>query len=141
MPKFGRSSKTLSAFPSVSLVRLMSSTSSKLALQEAFPFVPSRYLEAEFRLHRHFYGTFQAIAKAERQYNTDAQKSYTKLKCRRYNSAKSSQGLLHSLGAHHFDVTNLELEMEEAKKRKVQDDSRSSHRSSISTVLYALRSL
>ena len=94
----------------------------KLALQEAFPYVPSKYLDEQFSLHRNFYGAYIVIAKAQRQLEDGTEKPYAKLKCHRYNASRSTSTFLNGVNRHQFDVTSMKLEMEAARKRKLHDD-------------------
>ena len=75
----------------------------KQALQEDFPLVPCRYIDAQFKEKGNFYGAHVTIAKSQREYDTLGYESYV------------------YLGGHNGSVSMKE-EVEAARQRRKRDD-------------------
>ncbi len=94
----------------------------KLALQEAFEFVPAKFINDTFKEHGHYYGSFFAIFEADRGYNLAAKPPFIKLKTRRVNNCEDAQALMGRLQIAGFDFEALKKEMDSAFQRKKRED-------------------
>ncbi|KAL9103910.1 MAG: hypothetical protein Q9163_001103 [Psora crenata] len=93
----------------------------KLALYEAFPSVPAKYLSACFDEHGHLYGAYCAIADTERQYDGNVQKPYKRLKSRRHPGVGSEE-MIARLRTRGYDMDGLKQEMDSARRRRQNCD-------------------
>jgi len=94
----------------------------KLALQEAFQFVPSKFIESTFKEHNHYYGAYFAILETERRHGSAANPPYDKLRGRRGSSRMTSAILMEELRQEGFDFDGLKQEIDSAFQRRKRDD-------------------
>lgn len=95
---------------------------SKAALNEAFEYVPAKFINEVFKEHGYYYGAFFAILEAERGYDIAVQPLFTRLKSRRVTNAEDSQSLMSHLQLDGFDFENLRREMVSAFHRRKRED-------------------
>ncbi len=95
---------------------------SKVALQEAFDFVPAKFISDTFKEHGHYYGSFFAILEAEREYNPAGKPPFVKLKTRRANNGEDAQTLMGRLQMAGFDLEALKKETDSALQRRKRED-------------------
>lgn len=96
--------------------------SRKLALQEAFTFVPTKFLESTFKEHNHYYGAYFAILEAERGLKAGAIPRFDRLKTKRGNSRVTSAMMMEELRQEGFDFDGLKQEIDSAFQRRKRDD-------------------
>ena len=93
----------------------------KLALQEAFEFVPAKFIDTMYKEHHHYYGAFFAILEAERGLSSARPPPFAPLKSRRV-STKSSAAIMAQLEQDGFDFENLKKEIDSAFQRRKKDE-------------------
>ncbi|KAL6719317.1 hypothetical protein ACLMJK_003556 [Lecanora helva] len=94
----------------------------KLALQEAFEFVPVHFIEMMFREHGYYYGAYFAILKAEQDYDPLSKAPFSRLLARRVSRAPRAQALMDDLQRGGFDFQTLKDEIASALQRRRRDD-------------------
>lgn len=90
----------------------------KVALQEAFPLVPSKFIVEKFKEHSHYYGTFFAILEAEKSMNPP----FTLLRARRVTSGKTSAAMMVELREDGYEFEELKREIDSAQQRRIREE-------------------
>lgn len=90
----------------------------KVALQEAFEYVPTKFINGKFKEHSHYYGAFFAILEAERSINPP----FVQLKTRRAASGRISAAMMAELRADGYEFEELKREIDSAKQRRKREE-------------------
>ena len=95
---------------------------SKVALNEAFEYVPSKFINEKFKEHSHYYGTFFAILEAERSIRTAVNPPYAPLRSRRVTSGRTSAALMVELRQDGYEFEELKREIDSAQQRRNREE-------------------
>ena len=90
----------------------------KVALQEAFEYVPTKFINEKFKEHGHYYGTFFALLEAERSLIPP----FVKLKARRVTHSRTSVAMMIELRAEGYEFEELKMEIDSAQQRRKRDE-------------------
>lgn len=90
----------------------------RIALQEAFEYVPSKFINEKFKEHSHYYGAFFAILQAERSFATAINPPYVHLKARRVASGRTSAAMMVELRQDGYEFEELKREIDSAQQRR-----------------------
>ena len=90
----------------------------KVALQEAFEYVPTKFINEKFKEHGHYYGTFFALLEAERSLSPP----FAKLKARRVTSGRTSAAMMIELRADGYEFEELKMEIDSAQQRRKREE-------------------
>lgn len=90
----------------------------RVALNEAFEYVPSKFINEKFKEHSHYYGAFFAILAAERSIPTAVKRPFTPLRARRVSSGKTSAALMIELREEGYEFEELKREIDSAQQRR-----------------------
>lgn len=96
----------------------------KAALQEAFEYVPSKFINEKFKEHSHYYGTFFAILEAERSIKTAVNPPFAALKARRVTSGRTSTAMMVELSEDGYDFEELKREIDSAQQRRTRENAK-----------------
>ncbi|KAK4693198.1 hypothetical protein P7C71_g4153, partial [Lecanoromycetidae sp. Uapishka_2] len=96
----------------------------KLALQEAFQFVPTKFIESTFKEHNHYYGAYFAILEAERGLASAVNPPFDRLRSKRANSKTTAARMIEELRQDGFDFDGLKQEIDSAFQRRKRDDAK-----------------
>lgn len=94
----------------------------RVALHEAFEFVPSKFINEKFKDHSHYYGTFFAILEAERAVRTAINPPYAPLKARRVTSGRTSAAMMVELREDGYEFEELKREIDSAQQRRNREE-------------------
>lgn len=94
----------------------------RVALHEAFEFVPSKFINEKFKEHSHYYGTFFAILEAERAVRTAINPPYAPLKARRVTSGRTSAAMMVELREDGYEFEELKREIDSAQQRRNREE-------------------
>ena len=94
----------------------------KIALQEAFEYVPSKFINEKFKEHSHYYGTFFAILEAERSISTAVKPPFAPLKSRRVTSGRTSAAMMVELREDGYEFEELKREIDSAQQRRNREE-------------------
>lgn len=94
----------------------------KVALNEAFEYVPSKFINEKFKEHSHYYGTFFAILEAERSIRTAVNPPYAPLRSRRVTSGRTSAALMVELRQDGYEFEELKREIDSAQQRRNREE-------------------
>ena len=90
----------------------------KVALQEAFEYVPSKFINEKFKEHSHYYGAFFAILEAERSLATAKIPPFVRLRARRVTSGRTSAAMMVELRQDGYEFEELKREIDSAQQRR-----------------------
>ena len=90
----------------------------KVALHEAFEFVPSKFINEKFKEHSHYYGAFFAILAAERSIPTAVNPPFAPLRARRVSSGKTSAAMMIEMREDGYEFEELKREIDSAQQRR-----------------------
>ena len=94
----------------------------KVALHEAFEYVPSKFINEKFKEHSHYYGAFFAILEAERSLRTAINPPFVLLRARRVTSARTSAALMIELREDGYEFEELKREIDSAQQRRNREE-------------------
>ena len=94
----------------------------KVALHEAFAYVPSKFINEKFKEHGHYYGAFFSILEAQRSIRTAAIPPYAPLRARRVSSGRTSAALMIDLSQDGFEFEELKREIDSAQQRRNREE-------------------
>ena len=94
----------------------------KVALNEAFPYIPSKFINERFKEHGHYYGAFFAILEAQRSIGTAVNPPFAPLRARRVIPGKSSAGLMMDLREDGYEFGELKREIDSAQQRRNREE-------------------
>ena len=90
----------------------------KVALHEAFDYVPSKFINEKFKEHGHYYGAFFAILEAQRSLRTAVSAPFAPLRARRFTSGKTSATMMIELREDGYEFEELKREIDSAQQRR-----------------------
>ena len=93
----------------------------KVALHEAFEYVPSKFINEKFKEHSHYYGAFFAILAAERSIPTAVNPPFAPLRARRVSSGRTSAALMIELREDGYEFEELKREIDSAQQRRKRE--------------------
>lgn len=111
-------SKPLSLRPPLAASRVNRLSCRKIALHEAFEFVPSKFINEKFKEHSHYYGAFFAILAAERSIPTAVNPPFAPLRARRVTSGKTSAAMMIEMRQDGYEFEELKREIDSAQQRR-----------------------
>lgn len=94
----------------------------KVALHEAFDYVPSKFINEKFKEHGHYYGAFFAILKAQRSLRTAGSALFAPLRARRFISGKTSATMMVELREDGYEFEELKREIDSAQRRRNREE-------------------
>ena len=94
----------------------------KLALHEAFDYVPSKFINEKFKEHGHYYGAFFAILEAQRSLRTAVSAPFAPLRARRFTSGKTSATMMIELRENGYEFEELKREIDSAQQRRNREE-------------------
>lgn len=95
---------------------------SKVALHEAFDYVPSKFINEKFKEHGHYYGAFFAILEAQRSVRTAINPPFAPLRARRFSSGRTSAALMVELREDGYEFEELKREIDSAQQRRSREE-------------------
>lgn len=90
----------------------------RVALNEAFEYVPSKFINEKFKEHSHYYGAFFAILAAERSIPMAVNPPFTPLRARRVSSGKTSAAMMIEMRQEGYEFEELKREIDSAQQRR-----------------------
>ena len=94
----------------------------KVALHEAFDYVPSKFINEKFKEHGHYYGAFFAILEAQRSLRTAGSALFAPLRARRFISGKTSATMMVELREDGYEFEELKREIDSAQRRRNREE-------------------
>ncbi len=94
----------------------------KVALHEAFEYVPSKFINEKFKEHSHYYGAFFAILEAERSLRTAINPPFALLRARRVTPGRTSAALMVELREDGYEFEELKREIDSAQQRRNREE-------------------
>lgn len=94
----------------------------KVALQEAFDYVPHKFINEKFKEHGHYYGAFFAILEAQRSTRTPMVPPFAPLKTRRVTTGRSSAAMMIELRQDGYEFEELKREIDAAQQRRNREE-------------------
>ena len=94
----------------------------KVALHEAFDYVPSKFINEKFKEHGHYYGAFFAILEAQRSLRTAIPAPFAPLRARRPASGKTSAAMMVEKREEGYEFEELKREIDSAQQRRTREE-------------------
>ena len=94
----------------------------KVALHEAFDYIPSKFINEKFKEHGHYYGAFFAILEAQRAIRTAINPPFAPLRARRVASTKGSAALMIEMREDGYEFEELKREIDSAQQRRNREE-------------------
>ena len=94
----------------------------KVALNEAFDYVPTKFINEKFKEHGHYYGAFFAILEAQRSIRTAINPSFVPLKTRRVTTGRTSAAMMVELREEGYEFEELKREIDSAQQRRNREE-------------------
>ena len=94
----------------------------KVALHEAFAYIPSKFINEKFKEHGHYYGAFFAILEAQRSIRTAINPPFAPLRARRFTSGRTSAAMMVELREDGYEFEALKREIDSAQQRRSREE-------------------
>ena len=94
----------------------------KVALHEAFDYIPSKFINEKFKEHGHYYGAFFALLEAQRSLRTAKNPPFAPLRARRVASGRSSAAMMVEMREEGYEFEELKREIDSAQQRRNREE-------------------
>ena len=94
----------------------------KVALHEAFDYVPSKFINEKFKEHGHYYGAFFAVLEAQRSIRAAVNPPFAPLRARRVTTGRSSAAMMIELREEGYEFEELKREIDSAQQRRNREE-------------------